>query len=198
MVDSRDVRWRRAKSPDGGAFGDAEADDDPFIEWLAECLRATNVSSESDVPADYLHRLCQMPWSRVRAEVTALHAEAGRLRERLDQIVVRHFPALVQASTFRVHLHAHLVEVNQNARQLLQRLPQQTAAAHRQVTESRVLEAQLEEGVRALRDVASVQDILGMPTLMETLVRQQHYDEALQLEAYAAKMAATTYRDSAV
>eukprot|EP00240_Pyramimonas_obovata_P000768 CAMPEP_0118930398 /NCGR_PEP_ID=MMETSP1169-20130426/7097_1 /TAXON_ID=36882 /ORGANISM="Pyramimonas obovata, Strain CCMP722" /LENGTH=550 /DNA_ID=CAMNT_0006872749 /DNA_START=127 /DNA_END=1779 /DNA_ORIENTATION=+ len=137
----------------------------------------------------YVSDLLSYSLERLNKEPELLKADTDRIERHLQEVAVKHYRSFITAAECVKTVHAEVNQVNEHLKELLEGLPaleqgcREFSQGAEQITTKRALNKQM------LNCHGTLLDLLEVPQLMDTCVRNGNYDEALDLEAFAAKLA---------
>jgi len=136
----------------------------------------------------YLSELGQLTPERLAVEPERVANELAGVQSHTQELAFSNYKTFIQTSSCSKEVFSSFTETEAQLDQLLEKLP-----AFR--TECSEFEASAQE-ISSHRRLTSLSlarhttllEVLELPQLMETVVRNGHYDEALQLSAYVARL----------
>ena len=165
-------------------------DDDPLslLDLLTHggtSLAPTNAASER--PSDYLDKLVTLPLDDLLREPTLVSDEGATVESDLTQLCFKEYSTFVSVHKASSAIGTAFDDFSSSLAGLVDALPAletgcQSFAADIQVTQKARARATI---VLEYRD--KLQDVLEIPHLMETCVRNGYYQEAMELAAHAKR-----------
>ncbi len=157
---------------------------------VADFAYAPPAGAEQELEDAYFSELLSYGADRLGKEPELLIAEQERLRRGVQEAVAGRHGAFVDAAAAAAAARERLAAAAAALARLDADLPALAAAAERFRVEAAGAAAR-RAALRALAaHHAAVVDLLEAPALMDACARAGHYDEALDLRAFAAKLAA--------
>ncbi|KAI0508087.1 hypothetical protein KFK09_014221 [Dendrobium nobile] len=137
----------------------------------------------------YVSELLSFTLDRLHKEPELLRVDAERIRRQMQEVAVGNYRAFISASDALSFIRDQLTGFDKNLELLTTEIPKLTSGCTefielaQQILEERKLNETL------LANHSTVLDLLEIPQLMDTCVRNGNYDEALDLEAFVCKLA---------
>ncbi|EFJ34632.1 hypothetical protein SELMODRAFT_438656 [Selaginella moellendorffii] len=137
----------------------------------------------------YVSDLLSYPLDRLHKEPELLRVDAERISRQMQEVAVGHYRAFITAAESLQFITKEVASIDQHVESLIAEIPKLTAGCNefmdsaQQILEKRKLNRTL------LANHSTLLDLLEIPQLMDTCVRNGNYDEALDLEAFVAKLA---------
>eukprot|EP00922_Rhytidocystis_sp_ex-Travisia-forbesii_P005390 GHVS01007864.1.p1 GENE.GHVS01007864.1~~GHVS01007864.1.p1 ORF type:complete len:270 (+),score=43.13 GHVS01007864.1:1-810(+) len=154
-------------------------------------MSAAACSSRHDLAAafvegPYVEQLCSMRLDKVHRELSLLRSEDERLQDRLQTVAITNSSQLVAATESLAELTHKASDMAECVTDLLQRSEQLThTSTSYHVHKSPGLLAQQQELRKLASQHKTILELLEIPQLMHTCVRNNLYDEALHLLTFA-------------
>ncbi|GAQ92571.1 conserved oligomeric Golgi complex component-related [Klebsormidium nitens] len=150
--------------------------------------------SENGAPRDdlqdaYLSELLSYSLERLNKEPELLKADGDRVKRQMQEVAVSHYRAFITAAQAVQSIRAELSAIDNHLGSLISELPRLTKGCNdfkeeaQQIIEKRKMNRTMQSNHTKLLD------LLEIPQLMDTCVRNGNYDEALDLEAFVSKLA---------
>lgn len=121
-------------------------------------------------------------------EPQRLQEEEEAVQAEMEQLAFLNYKSFVQTSECIGELHSGIKGIGGHLQGLRAALSRFSAAAQEFATEAQQIEAEWEVNGAALERHARIVEILEVPQLMDTCVRNGYYEEALQLQQYANQL----------
>eukprot|EP01018_Ginkgo_biloba_P022744 Gb_37671 [translate_table: standard] len=137
----------------------------------------------------YVSELLSFTLDRLHKEPELLRVDAERLRRQMQEVAVGHYRAFITAADALQSVREEVSSVDKHLESLISEIPKLTSGCNefmdsaQQILEKRRLNRTL------LANHSTLLDLLEIPQLMDTCVRNGNYDEALDLEAFVSKLA---------
>ncbi|XBH90237.1 hypothetical protein VPH35_081962 [Triticum aestivum] len=136
----------------------------------------------------YVSELLSFSIERLHKEPELLRVDGERVRRQMQEVAVENYAAFIAASEALSFVRAQLEGFDKHLEALVEEIPNLTSgctefveSAH-QILEERKLNQTL------LANHSTLLDLLEIPQLMDTCIRNGNYDEALDLEASVSKI----------
>ncbi|VAI28663.1 unnamed protein product [Triticum turgidum subsp. durum] len=136
----------------------------------------------------YVSELLSFSIERLHKEPELLRVDGERVRRQMQEVAVENYAAFIAASEALSFVRAQLEGFDKHLEALVEEIPNLTSgctefveSAH-QILEERKLNQTL------LANHSTLLDLLEIPQLMDTCIRNGNYDEALDLEAFVSKI----------
>lgn len=147
------------------------------------------VTSSNDEEDSYFSELLGYSVDRISKEPDLLRAEQDQLARRIQETSVANYRSFITASSCLKGLEQQLAEVSTSLQALDGDLPKLQAAAEAFRRDGAAANARRDAVKQLYANHAAVMELLEIPSLMDTCIRSGNFDEALDLRAYATKLA---------
>ncbi|EKM61711.1 uncharacterized protein PHACADRAFT_180798 [Phanerochaete carnosa HHB-10118-sp] len=172
-------------------------DDDaaPELPSLPDLLAT---SSSSAVPSStfakpefsaYLSHLTDLPLSEIEAEPTTLSSSSAQLTNALTTLCHTSYPTFLSLHATTSTLSSSLSSLSSSLDGLLSALPALEASARSFAQETREIQKDRRKAGLVLEQHDKLHDVLSLPMLLDSCVRNHNYNEALLLANHAAGLA---------
>lgn len=137
----------------------------------------------------YVSELLSFTLDRLHKEPELLKVDAERLRRQMQEVAVGNYRAFITAADALQSVREEVSSIDKHLESLISEVPNLTSGCSefmdsaQQILEKRRLNRTL------LANHSTLLDLLEIPQLMDTCVRNGNYDEALDLEAFVLKLA---------
>ncbi|XP_010262030.1 PREDICTED: conserved oligomeric Golgi complex subunit 8 [Nelumbo nucifera] len=144
------------------------------------------LASASQQP--YVSELLSFTLDRLHKEPELLRVDAERIRRQMQEVAVGNYRAFIAAADALQSIREQITAVDKHLESLITEVPKLTSGctefidSAQQILEKRKLNRTL------LANHSTLLDLLEIPQLMDTCVRNGNYDEALDLEAFVCKL----------
>ncbi|CAI5983029.1 unnamed protein product [Closterium sp. NIES-64] len=139
----------------------------------------------------YLSELLSYSLDRLNKEPELLRADAERVQRQMQEVAVAHYRAFITAADAIRSIHREINSVDQHLGSLVSGIPKLTTGCNEFLEEAQGVMEKRRLNKTMLATHPTLMDLLEIPQLMDTCVRNGNYDEALDLEAFVAKLATT-------
>lgn len=137
----------------------------------------------------YVSELLSFTLDRLHKEPELLRVDAERIQRQMQEVAVSHYRAFITAADAVQSITTELQAVDTHLEALIAEIPKLTAGCNKFVEEGQPILERRELNRKLLVHHSTLLDLLEIPQLMDTCVRNGNYDEALDLEAFVAKLA---------
>eukprot|EP00898_Chlorokybus_atmophyticus_P004248 jgi/Chlat1/4824/Chrsp31S04802 len=149
-----------------------------------------SIDNDADASGDaYLSELLSYSLERLNKEPELLRADGERLARQMQDVAVGHYRAFIAAADCTRRTCAEIQAIDQHLQSLLDNLPALVSGCEMFVSDAEQILAQRKSNRTTLTHHATLLDLLEIPQLTDTCVRNGNYDEALDLEALVSKLA---------
>eukprot|EP01104_Vermistella_antarctica_P014689 TRINITY_DN4675_c0_g2_i1.p1 TRINITY_DN4675_c0_g2~~TRINITY_DN4675_c0_g2_i1.p1 ORF type:complete len:644 (-),score=165.62 TRINITY_DN4675_c0_g2_i1:780-2711(-) len=136
----------------------------------------------------YLVQLTDLSMAELGKQPHSLAAEGVQIREKMEEVAYKNYKSFIQTSECISDIHRELNSVGDHLDDLLDELPELTRVSETFCEKTQTLAHRRAIDASTLAKHTQLIEILEVPQLMETCVRNQFYDEALEIEAFAQKL----------
>jgi conserved oligomeric Golgi complex subunit 8 len=137
----------------------------------------------------YFSELLSYPLDRLAKEPELLRADQAQLRRQVQDAAVNGYRAFVDTADCLEGLRGRLQSAIDGLDSLARDLPALQAAAESFRADAAAANTRRADVRRLYANHASLLDLLEVPQLMDTCIRNGNYDEALDLRAFVSKLA---------
>ncbi|KAG9443818.1 hypothetical protein H6P81_015158 [Aristolochia fimbriata] len=144
------------------------------------------LASASQQP--YVSELLSFTLDRLHKEPELLRVDAERIQRQMQEVAVGNYRAFIAAADALLSIREEVTAIDKHLESLIAEIPKLTSGctefvdSAQQILEMRKLNRTL------LANHSTLLDLLEIPQLMDTCVRNGNYDEALDLEAFVYKL----------
>ncbi|KZV59533.1 Dor1-domain-containing protein [Peniophora sp. CONT] len=160
---------------------------------LAEVLKngeSSKIDLDSPKASQYLDQLTTFPLSHLLSEPANLSSTSSQLTNALTNLCTSSYPTFLSLHTTTSDLTSTLDSFSSTLDGLLEDLPSLETSARSLSSEITSVQASRRRAALVLEHSAKLQDVLEIPLLAEACVRNGYFQEALDLAAHAATIAA--------
>ncbi|KAI9509139.1 Dor1-domain-containing protein [Russula earlei] len=140
--------------------------------------------------ASYLSHLTSLPIDSLLAEPDVLSSTSSQLTNALTNLCTSSYPTFLSLHSTTTGLTSTLSSFSHTLDTLLQDIPALESAARQFSSEVATVQSSRRRAALVLEHSSKLQDILELPLLADACIRGGHYQEALDLAAHAARLAA--------
>ncbi|KAL1950933.1 hypothetical protein VTO73DRAFT_82 [Trametes versicolor] len=168
-----------------------DAEPPSLPELLASSSKDTLSSSSLTSPdaSSYISRLTALSLQELEAEPTELASSSAQLTNALTTLCYTSYPTFLSLHATTSTLSSSLDALSNSLSSLLSALPTLESGARTFAQESRVLLASRRKAALVLEHHDKLHDVLSLPLLLETSVRNHNYADALLLAQHASTLA---------
>ncbi|KAI0706262.1 Dor1-domain-containing protein [Cerioporus squamosus] len=160
-------------------------------EILASSSKETVPSSlSSPEAAPYIAHLTSLSLPELEAEPTELASSSAQLTNALTTLCYTSYPTFLSLHTTTSTLSSSLDALSNSLSSLLSTLPALESSARTFAQDSRTLLSSRRKAALVLENHDKLHDVLSLPMLLETSVRNHNYADALLLAQHASTLAA--------
>ena len=160
-------------------------------EILASSSKETVSSSlSSPEAAPYIAHLTSLSLPELEAEPTELASSSAQLTNALTTLCYTSYPTFLSLHTTTSTLSSSLDALSNSLSSLLSTLPALESSARTFAQDSRSLLSSRRKATLVLEHHDKLHDVLSLPMLLETSVRNHNYADALLLAQHASSLAA--------
>eukprot|EP00027_Filamoeba_sp_ATCC50430_P004536 CAMPEP_0168555300 /NCGR_PEP_ID=MMETSP0413-20121227/8255_1 /TAXON_ID=136452 /ORGANISM="Filamoeba nolandi, Strain NC-AS-23-1" /LENGTH=644 /DNA_ID=CAMNT_0008586129 /DNA_START=51 /DNA_END=1985 /DNA_ORIENTATION=- len=138
---------------------------------------------------NYLATLTTYSLERLNKEPSNLSHEHASIKQQMEELAFTNYKAFIQTSTCLQNIHGNMGELNVHVNNMLHNLPNLSAGCKEFATKAQAINKRRGVNRNTLQNYTTILELLEIPQLMDTCVRNGLYDEALELEAYTQKLA---------
>ncbi|CAK9869568.1 unnamed protein product [Sphagnum jensenii] len=137
----------------------------------------------------YISELLSFSLERLHKEPELLRVDADRIQRQMQEVAVGHYRAFIAAADAVQHISHEITSVDQHLKSLVAEIPKLTSGCNDFIDEAQQILEKKKLNRTLLANHGTLLDLLEIPQLMDTCVRNANYDEALDLEAFVSKLA---------
>ncbi|KAI0352265.1 Dor1-domain-containing protein [Trametes cingulata] len=169
-----------------------DADLPTLPELLASSSKDTLPSSSLTSPeaSSYISRLTTLSLDELEAEPTELASSSAQLTNALTTLCYTSYPTFLSLHATTSTLSSSFDALSSSLSSLLSALPSLESGARTFAQDSRSLLASRRKAALVLEHHDKLHDVLSLPLLLETSVRNHNYADALLLAQHASNLAA--------
>ncbi|GBG81990.1 hypothetical protein CBR_g34170 [Chara braunii] len=156
---------------------------------LADGDGGINDLSEDGVQDAYLSELLSYSLERLNKEPELLRADADRIRRQMQEVAVSNYGAFITAAESIQAIRKEIAAVDAHLETLVNEVPKLTTGCNEFMEKAQHILEKRSLNNTMLANHNTLLELLKIPQLMDTCVRNGNYDEALDLEAFVAKLA---------
>ncbi|GIL71912.1 hypothetical protein Vretifemale_2346 [Volvox reticuliferus] len=136
----------------------------------------------------YMSELLSYSLERLRKEPEVLKAEKEQLERNLQTTAVSQYTAFLDAANCMTSISNELSAVCEHLDSLLQATPELASTCEAFATNSAAVQEQSTQNKQLANSQSTLMELLEVPQLMDTCVRNGVYDEALDLQSFVGRV----------
>ncbi|KAI4376998.1 hypothetical protein MLD38_014697 [Melastoma candidum] len=144
------------------------------------------LASPSQQP--YVSELLSFTLDRLHKEPELLRVDAERIQKQMQEVAVANYRAFISAADALVAIREEVSSINKHLESLIGEIPKLTSGCTEFVESGEQILEKKKMNHTLLANHSTLLDLLEIPQLMDTCVRNGNYDEALDLEAFVCKL----------
>ncbi|XP_020578011.1 conserved oligomeric Golgi complex subunit 8 isoform X1 [Phalaenopsis equestris] len=137
----------------------------------------------------YVSELLSFTLDRLHKEPELLRVDAERIRRQMQEVAVGNYRAFISSSDALSFIRDQLMEFDKHLESLTTEIPKLTSGCTEFIELAQQILEEKKLNETLLTNHSTLLDLLEIPQLMDTCVRNGNYDEALDLEAFVCKLA---------
>ena len=138
--------------------------------------------------SDYLTHLTDIPLSELESEPTTLQSSSAQLTNALTTLCHTSYPTFLSLHTTTSTLSSSLGALSSSLDSLLSALPALESSARTFAQETREIQKERRQATLVLEQHDKLYDVLSLPMLLDSCVRNHNYNEALLLSNHASSL----------
>ncbi|MFS7981387.1 putative oligomeric Golgi complex subunit 8, cullin repeat-like-containing domain superfamily [Helianthus anomalus] len=150
---------------------------------MAELLPLASVSQQP-----YVSELLSFTLDRLHKEPELLRVDADRIRRQMQEVAVNNYRAFISAADALVSIRNEVSSIDKHLESLIAEVPKLTSGCSEFIDSAESILEKRKMNQTLLANHSTLLDLLEIPQLMDTCVRNGNYDEALDLEAFVSKL----------
>ncbi|OAY26883.1 conserved oligomeric Golgi complex subunit 8 [Manihot esculenta] len=160
---------------------DAENADDTST--VASLLPLASVSQQP-----YVSELLSFTLDRLHKEPELLRVDAERIQRQMQEVAVGNYRAFIAAADALLAIREEVTSIDKHLDTLIAEIPKLTSGCTEFIGSAEQILEERKMNQTLLANHSTLLDLLEIPQLMDTCVRNGNYDEALDLEAFVCKL----------
>ncbi|KAL3500803.1 hypothetical protein ACH5RR_039896 [Cinchona calisaya] len=157
--------------------------DDTSLPAVASLLQLASASQQP-----YVSELLSFTLDRLHKEPELLRVDAERIRRQMQEVAVGNYRAFISSADALHSIKEEVSSIDKHLESLIAEIPKLTSGCSEFVDSAEQILEKRRMNQTLLANHSTLLDLLEIPQLMDTCVRNGNYDEALDLEAYVAKL----------
>uniref|UniRef100_K7MGU5 Conserved oligomeric Golgi complex subunit 8 n=1 Tax=Glycine max TaxID=3847 RepID=K7MGU5_SOYBN len=144
------------------------------------------LASESQQP--YVSELLSFTLDRLHKEPELLRVDADRIRRQMQEVAVGNYRSFIAAADALIAIRQEVSSIDNHLESLINEIPKLTSGCTEFIESAEQILEKRKMNQTMLTNHSTLLDLLEIPQLMDTCVRNGNYDEALDLEAFVGKL----------
>ncbi|XP_043722545.1 conserved oligomeric Golgi complex subunit 8-like [Telopea speciosissima] len=136
----------------------------------------------------YVSELLSFTLDRLHKEPELLRVDAERIRRQMQEVAVGNYRAFIAAADALLSIREEVTAVDKHLESLITDIPKLTSGCTEFIDSAQHILEKRKLNQTLLANHSILLDLLEIPQLMDTCVRNGNYDEALDLEAFVCKL----------
>lgn len=157
-------------------------------EELASSTAPTLLPLASAAQQPYVSELLSFTLDRLNKEPELLQVDAERIRRQIQEVAVGNYRAFIAAADALLAIREEVSSIDKHLETLISEIPNLTSGSTEFIESAGQILEKRKMNQILLTHHSTLLDLLEIPQLMDTCVRNGNYDEALDLEAFVAKL----------
>uniref|UniRef100_A0A803MKA2 Conserved oligomeric Golgi complex subunit 8 n=1 Tax=Chenopodium quinoa TaxID=63459 RepID=A0A803MKA2_CHEQI len=136
----------------------------------------------------YVSELLSFTLDRLHKEPELLRVDAERIRRQMQEVAVANYRSFISAADALVSIREEVSSIDNHLESLIDEVPKLTSGCTEFIESAEQILEKRKMNQTLLENHSTLLDLLEIPQLMDTCVRNGNYDEALDLEAFVSKL----------
>ncbi|CAN1120899.1 Conserved oligomeric Golgi complex subunit 8 [Linum perenne] len=136
----------------------------------------------------YVSELLSFTLDRLHKEPELLRVDAERIERQMQEVAVGNYRAFIAAADALNAIREEVSYIDKHLESLISEIPKLTSGCTEFIESAEEILEKRKMNQTLLLNHSTLLDLLEIPQLMDTCVRNGNYDEALDLEAYVGKL----------
>ncbi|KAH9653273.1 Conserved oligomeric Golgi complex subunit 8 [Citrus sinensis] len=162
---------------------ETETGDDATSSSVASLLPLASLSQQP-----YVSELLSFTLDRLHKEPELLRVDAERIQRQMQEVAVGNYRAFIAAADALLAIREEVSSIDKHLDSLITEIPKLTSGCTEFIESAEEILEKRKMNQMLLANHSTLLDLLEIPQLMDTCVRNGNYDEALDLEAYVCKL----------
>ncbi|XP_010519840.1 PREDICTED: conserved oligomeric Golgi complex subunit 8 [Tarenaya hassleriana] len=150
---------------------------------------ASHLSLVSASQQPYVSELLSFTLDRLHKEPELLRVDGERIQRQMQEVAVGNYRAFITAADALLAIRQEVSSIDKHLESLIGEIPKLTSGCTEFVESSEKILEKRKLNQTLLANHSTLLDLLEIPQLMDTCVRNGNFDEALDLEAFVSKLA---------
>ncbi|XP_021886908.1 LOW QUALITY PROTEIN: conserved oligomeric Golgi complex subunit 8 [Carica papaya] len=136
----------------------------------------------------YVSELLSFTLDRLHKEPELLRVDAERIQRQMQEVAVGNYRAFIAAADALLAIREEVTSIDKHLESLIIEIPKLTSGCTEFIESAEQILEKRKMNQTLLANHSTLLDLLEIPQLMDTCVRNGNYDEALDLEAFVCKL----------
>ncbi|KAK6912841.1 Conserved oligomeric Golgi complex subunit 8 [Dillenia turbinata] len=136
----------------------------------------------------YVSELLSFTLDRLHKEPELLRVDVERIRRQMQEVAVGNYRAFISAADALLSIREEVTAIDKHLESLIAEIPKLTSGCTKFIDSAEQILEKRKMNQTLLANHSTLLDLLEIPQLMDTCVRNGNYDEALDLEAFVCKL----------
>ncbi|KAK0572124.1 hypothetical protein LWI29_026480 [Acer saccharum] len=159
-----------------------------YGEDLSSSPMATLLPLASVSQQPYVSELLSFTLDRLHKEPELLRVDAERIQRQMQEVAVGNYRAFISAADALLAIRQEVSSIDKHLESLVTVVPKLTSGCTEFIESAEQILEKRKMNQTLLANHSTLLDLLEIPQLMDTCVRNGNYDEALDLEAFVCKL----------
>ncbi|KAG5556025.1 hypothetical protein RHGRI_006605 [Rhododendron griersonianum] len=138
----------------------------------------------------YVSELLSFTLDRLHKEPELLRVDGERIQRQMQEVAVANYRAFISAADALVAIREEVSSIDKHLESMIAEIPKLTSGCNEFLDSAEHILEKRKMNQTLLANHSTLLDLLEIPQLMDTCVRNGNYDEALDLEAFVCKLSA--------
>ncbi|KAE9465818.1 hypothetical protein C3L33_02270, partial [Rhododendron williamsianum] len=138
----------------------------------------------------YVSELLSFTLDRLHKEPELLRVDGERIQRQMQEVAVANYRAFISAADALVAIREEVSSIDKHLESMIAEIPKLTSGCNEFLDSAEHILDKRKMNQTLLANHSTLLDLLEIPQLMDTCVRNGNYDEALDLEAFVCKLSA--------
>uniref|UniRef100_A0A336K8C4 Conserved oligomeric Golgi complex subunit 8 n=1 Tax=Culicoides sonorensis TaxID=179676 RepID=A0A336K8C4_CULSO len=145
-------------------------------------------SPDTSEAHEYVQKLCSMPLTKLKKEEVSLTQGTSQIISQTEDIAISNYKTFIKAAECSRDIHKGFQDTSAKLDKLLEKLPQFQEKCDNFVNISKKIAESRRINGLTLKNNTELLEILELPQLMNNCIREEKYEEALELSGYVLGM----------
>ncbi|VFQ76941.1 unnamed protein product [Cuscuta campestris] len=136
----------------------------------------------------YVSELLSFTLDRLHKEPELLRVDAERIRRQMQEVAVGNYRAFISSADALLAIREDVSSIDKHLESMIDEIPKLTSGCTEFIESAEEILEKRKMNQTLLANHSTLLDLLEIPQLMDTCVRNGNYEEALHLEAFVAKL----------